>query len=102
MVQIRFTSLVLAAVTFSSALAFPTFEALGGLSKRQAEVEAMGGSQGGNGSPRPKLPPPPPGPPAFTGAKLVDDARHPWRPTRPGDIRGPCPGLNTLASHGVS
>ncbi|RXW15720.1 heme-thiolate peroxidase, partial [Candolleomyces aberdarensis] len=36
----------------------------------------------------------------FTGLKLVNDRDHPWRPLRNGDIRGPCPGMNTLASHG--
>lgn len=45
---------------------------------------------------------PPPGPLNDTSAKLVNDKQHPWEPLRPGDIRGPCPGLNTLASHGVS
>jgi unspecific peroxygenase len=44
---------------------------------------------------------PPPGPLNDTSAKLVNDPAHPWKPLRPGDIRGPCPGLNTLASHGV-
>jgi hypothetical protein len=47
-------------------------------------------------------PPPPPGPLSFDGLKLVNDPDHPWRPLRNGDVRGPCPGLNTLASHGVS
>ena len=46
-------------------------------------------------------PPPPPGPPSFIGAKLVHDRAHPWKPLRDGDERGPCPGMNTLASHGV-
>lgn len=46
-------------------------------------------------------PEPPPPAPIFTGPKLVNDAAHPWEPLRSGDIRGPCPGLNTLASHGV-
>ena len=44
---------------------------------------------------------PAPGPSNDTSAKLVNDADHPWMPLQPGDIRGPCPGLNTLASHGV-
>lgn len=44
--------------------------------------------------------PPPPGPLNDTSAKLVNDKAHPWKPLRQGDIRGPCPGLNTLASHG--
>ena len=48
---------------------------------------------------------PPPGPLNDTSlklVKLVNDQDHPWKPLQPGDIRGPCPGLNTLASHGVS
>jgi hypothetical protein len=45
---------------------------------------------------------PAPGPLNDTSSKLVNDAAHPWKPLRDGDIRGPCPGLNTLASHGVS
>jgi hypothetical protein len=44
---------------------------------------------------------PAPGPSNDTSAKLVNDKDHPWKPLQPGDIRGPCPGLNTLASHGV-
>ena len=44
---------------------------------------------------------PPPGPLNDTSAKLVNDKDRPWEPLKPGDIRGPCPGLNTLASHGV-
>ena len=47
-------------------------------------------------------PAPPPGPPVDTSAKLVADAQHPFQPPGPNDIRGPCPGLNTLANHGVS
>ena len=44
---------------------------------------------------------PPPRPLNGTSAKLVNDKDHPWQPLQPGDIRGPCPGSNTLASHGV-
>jgi hypothetical protein len=33
---------------------------------------------------------------------MVNDVDYPWQPLRPGDMHGPCPGLNTLASHGVS
>ena len=44
---------------------------------------------------------PAPGPSNDTSAKLVNDNDHQWKPLQPGDIRGPCPGLNTLASHGV-
>ena len=47
------------------------------------------------------LPPPPPPPITDTSARLVHDAAHPWRAPEEGDMRGPCPGLNTLASHGV-
>jgi Peroxidase, family 2 len=46
--------------------------------------------------------PNPPPPHTFTGAMLVNDAAHPYRAPRAGDLRGPCPGLNTLANHGVS
>ncbi|TFK18281.1 Cloroperoxidase [Coprinopsis marcescibilis] len=76
----------------SHGTAFPAYGSLGGLSERQLEEIVP--------NLRPRVPPPPPGPPAFTGAKLVDDAAHPWRAARKNDIRGPCPGLNTLASHG--
>ncbi|TFK18279.1 Cloroperoxidase [Coprinopsis marcescibilis] len=73
-------------------LAFPPYASLGGLSERQLEeiVPTL----------RPRVPPSPPGPPSFTGPKLVDDRAHPFRAAGRNDIRGPCPGLNTLASHG--
>ncbi|XP_006458748.1 hypothetical protein AGABI2DRAFT_190943 [Agaricus bisporus var. bisporus H97] len=45
-------------------------------------------------------PPPPPGPLEYGGVKLVNDADHPFIAPGPGDIRGPCPALNTLANHG--
>ena len=45
---------------------------------------------------------PPPGPDPNTLARLVNDAAHPYQAPGPNDIRGPCPGLNTLASHGAS
>ncbi|TFK21072.1 aromatic peroxygenase precursor [Coprinopsis marcescibilis] len=72
--------------------AFKSYQSLGGLDPRQVEriVPTLDA----------RVPPRPPGPPRFTGTKLVDDCEHPWRPLRNGDIRGPCPGLNTLASHG--
>ncbi|TFK21041.1 Cloroperoxidase [Coprinopsis marcescibilis] len=73
---------------------FPAHASLAGLSGRDyhyvvSQLEA-------------KVPAPPPGPLDFNGTKLVDDPEHPWMPLQPGDVRGPCPGLNTLASHGVS
>ncbi|TFK26066.1 Cloroperoxidase [Coprinopsis marcescibilis] len=79
-------------VLVSQVSAFPQHGTLAGLDARQVEqiVPTLNA----------RVPPPPPGPPAFTGAKLVDDRDHPWRPLRQGDVRGPCPGLNTLASHG--
>ncbi|KAG2003733.1 Aromatic peroxygenase [Coprinopsis cinerea AmutBmut pab1-1] len=72
--------------------AFPAWQSLGGLSEQQLDkVMPML---------KARAPPPPPGPPAFTGAKLVNDRAHPFKPLKKGDVRGPCPGLNTLASHG--
>ncbi|KAJ3493560.1 heme-thiolate peroxidase [Agrocybe chaxingu] len=73
-------------------VAFPAYASLGGLSQRELDaiiptLEAR----------EPGLPP---GPLENSSAKLVNDEAHPWKPLRPGDIRGPCPGLNTLASHG--
>lgn len=81
------------ATYISTASAFPAYVSLGGLSARQlAEVV-------------PQLqevtPGTPPGPLAFNGTKLIFDADHPYRAPGPDDIRGPCPGLNTLANHGV-
>lgn len=46
------------------------------------------------------LPPPPAQ--NDTESKLVNDADHPYIAPGPDDLRGPCPGLNTLANHGVS
>lgn len=80
-------------VLASIATAFPPYHSLAGLS--EAELELI----------IPTLEirsvDPPPGPLKDNGTKLVNDKDHPWEPLRPGDIRGPCPGLNTLASHGV-
>ncbi|CAA7263571.1 unnamed protein product [Cyclocybe aegerita] len=73
-------------------VAFPSYASLAGLSER--ELDAI--------LPTLELREPalPPGPLKDTSAKLVNDKAHPWKPLRRGDIRGPCPGLNTLASHG--
>jgi unspecific peroxygenase len=62
---------------------------------------------GASGGSRPPLfgavnPPNPPPAPTFLGAKLVNDAAHPFKAPKSTDLRGPCPGLNTLANHGVS
>ncbi|KIJ24316.1 hypothetical protein M422DRAFT_274941 [Sphaerobolus stellatus SS14] len=86
----RFAPLIVCAVT---AFAFPQYGSLADLSDRElAEII-------------PRLnyvkPTPPPGPLNDMTPKLVNDKAHPWMPLREGDQRGPCPGLNTLASHGV-
>jgi hypothetical protein len=36
----------------------------------------------------------------FTGGKVIPDADHPYIAPGPNDLRGPCPGLNTMANHG--
>ncbi|KAJ2935533.1 heme-thiolate peroxidase, partial [Candolleomyces eurysporus] len=83
------TTLLFTFGTLSTSLAFPNNVDL---------PNDTGGRTGG--APRAIKPPPPPGPPKFTGTKLVNDRAHPWKPLRAGDKRGPCPGMNTLASHG--
>ena len=87
---------VLLAVLISSshlALAFPQYASLGGLSNRDlADVLP---------TLDPVIPGTPHGPLEFTGTKLVHDAAHPYIAPGEGDQRGPCPGLNVLANHGV-
>ena len=37
----------------------------------------------------------------FSEDQLIDvTGEHAWAPPGPGDLRGPCPGLNALANHG--
>jgi len=86
----KFLALALAAAPWADA--FPAYRSLGGLSKGQLDVVL----------PMLDVAPPenPPGPLNDTSAKLVNDAAHPWIAPSPNDMRGPCPGLNTLASHG--
>ncbi|KAF9552972.1 aromatic peroxygenase precursor [Agrocybe pediades] len=81
---------VLALATYVQA--FPAFGSLAGMTREQLDaiVPTLKYAKPQN----------PPGPLNDTSAKLVNDAAHPWKPLAPGDIRGPCPGLNTLASHG--
>ncbi|KAN0097127.1 heme-thiolate peroxidase [Tylopilus felleus] len=73
---------------------FPEHRSLAGLSPEEVQTvmqlfkDSMPGPQ--------PLPPPI----NDTSSKLVNDPDHPFEPTRPDDMRGPCPGLNTLASHG--
>ncbi|KAF9448651.1 aromatic peroxygenase precursor [Macrolepiota fuliginosa MF-IS2] len=87
---LNFATFVLAATSLAGA--FPAHRSLAGLSNEELAVIL----------PRLEVAPPenPPGPLNDTSAKLVNDADHPWKPAAPNDMRGPCPGLNTLASHG--
>lgn len=75
------------------AVAFPAYGSLAGLSGRELE-EAVASLNA-------VVPGKPPGAPADTSTKLVYDSKHPFVAPGPRDIRGPCPGLNTLANHGV-
>ncbi|PPQ96205.1 hypothetical protein CVT26_005610 [Gymnopilus dilepis] len=72
--------------------AFPAYESLAGLSREELDAVVS--------STKWVPPPPPPGPLTDQSSKLVHDAAHPYQPLQPGDQRGPCPALNTLASHG--
>jgi hypothetical protein len=97
------TAFLVMLAMLSTSFAFPGMQVPNkALVRRQPQGGGSGSSQGEGASEQGVDPPPPPGPPTFTGTKLVNDADHPWQPLRPGDIRGPCPALNTLASHGVS
>ena len=89
----NFVTLALASLV-SSTVAFPQHGSLAGLSKKDLDVVLRTLKYYGI--------PNPPEPIKDTGIKLVNDAEHPYQDPRPGDIRGPCPGLNTLANHGVS
>ena len=88
-------ALVPYALGFADLENFPEYRSLAGLSPREVRAVARTFSSTPGAQP---LPPPI----NDTSAKLVCDADHPYMPDQPGDIRGPCPGLNTLASHGVS
>ncbi|KAF5336406.1 hypothetical protein D9611_006738 [Ephemerocybe angulata] len=85
-------TLVAAVINTPVSLAFPSYASLAGLSAREL-AEIVPRLQASD-------PPNPPGPLKFNGTKLVNDRAHPWKPLERDDIRGPCPGLNTLASHG--
>ncbi|PPQ99166.1 hypothetical protein CVT24_009257 [Panaeolus cyanescens] len=89
----KLTSIIfLCTLLCSPTFAYPSHWSLAGLPREELDRVL----------PTLKFNPPsfPPGPLNDTSAKLVNDKAHPWKPLRPGDIRGPCPGLNTLASHG--
>jgi hypothetical protein len=91
----RFASFVALALSLAaSTLAFPAYGSLGGMSQR--DIDAIMPTLK---PAKARLPPPPL---KFNGTKLVNDAKHPWKAPGSDDLRGPCPGLNTLASHGVS
>lgn len=89
----RYLALLALAFATRAVLPFPSYGSLAGLPDEMLDHLI------------PRLqfryPGPPPGPLNDTSTKLVNDQAHPWEPLRPYDIRGPCPGLNTLASHGV-
>ncbi|KAG6373771.1 heme-thiolate peroxidase [Boletus reticuloceps] len=87
------TTLLSSVLGFSHLANFPEHRSLAGLSP--GEVRAV--TRQFNSMPGPQHLPPPIN---DTSSKLVNDAAHPFMPDQPGDIRGPCPGLNTLASHG--
>lgn len=89
LLSILTVSLVLNAFTVA---AIPAYQSLAGVSERD-----LGDILN---SLVPRTPAPPPGPMDFLGTKLVNDPAHPFIAPKPTDMRGPCPGLNTLANHG--
>jgi hypothetical protein len=88
---VNFVTLALALTSYATA--FPAHQSLAGLSKKELGqiIPTLEYRQAPDLPPRME----------FNGTKLVNDDAHPWQLLRDGDIRGPCPGLNTLASHGV-
>jgi hypothetical protein len=93
--MMRFLALLALAFAITTVLSFPSYGSLAGLSAEELDriIPTL--------QTRDFVSEPPPGPLNDTSTKLVNDKYHPWKPLRSGDIRGPCPGLNTLASHGV-
>lgn len=87
------SSFLILSPIITTVIAFPAHASLAGLSREALEAIIP--------TLEIRAPPEPPAPLKDTSAKLVNDAAHPWKPLAPADIRGPCPGLNTLASHGV-
>jgi hypothetical protein len=85
----------LALVYATTVTAFPAYQSLAGLSREELDGAVSSLKLG------PVSPPPPPGPLVVNGTKLVDDPAHPFRAPGKNDLRGPCPALNALASHGV-
>ena len=76
--------------------AFPAYQSLAGWSREEVDLFIREHGKSLVGAK--------PSPPALkdTSSKLVHDAKHPYVAPGPNDLRGPCPGLNTLANHGVS
>lgn len=94
----RFEIVSLAVVTLlaSSVSGSPEiYESLAGYSREEVDNFARA-----NPAATGALPAPPPQ--SDTGWKLVNDFNHGYIAPKPTDMRGPCPGLNTLANHGVS
>ncbi|KXN82381.1 Aromatic peroxygenase [Leucoagaricus sp. SymC.cos] len=91
--MVSFTTFITLAVALTwSVTAFPSYGSLASLSRKELDsiIPTLEHR-------RAEGPPPPM---KFNGTKLVNDADHSYRPPREGDMRGPCPGLNTLASRG--
>ena len=87
-------SLPLVVSVFASVvLALPEYHSLAGLTRDEIDLfmrdATVRGAQ------------PPPKQITDTSAKLVNDKAHPYIAPGPNDMRGPCPGLNSLANHGV-
>ncbi|KAI9573992.1 hypothetical protein HD554DRAFT_2054429 [Boletus coccyginus] len=92
LLKMKLQNLVTLVALVPYALGFPEYRSLTGLSPEKVRVVVRTFSS------TPSAQPVPP-PIKYTAAKLVYDAAHLFQPDQPGDIRGPCPGLNTLASH---
>ena len=92
----RLTSFIISVVFFSGiARAFPSYQSLAGWSREEVDLFIREHGEGlGAQSPPPVQ--------QDNSSKLVHDAEHPYMAPGPNDRRGPCPGLNTLANHGVS
>ena len=95
-VTMRLTSFIISVVFFSGiARAFPSYQSLAGWSREEVDLFIR---EHGEGLGAQSLPPVQ----MDNSSKLVHDAEHPYMAPGPNDRRGPCPGLNTLANHGVS
>ncbi|KIJ48622.1 hypothetical protein M422DRAFT_247470 [Sphaerobolus stellatus SS14] len=89
--MVKFTAFALLTIV-RLAVAFPLYESLAGIGERKITEFTV--RYGVSNIPNP------PGPLVDDTIKLVNDRAHPFIPAGPEDIRGPCPGLNTLANHG--